>query len=278
MPDRDLDITKFSYGCYRKLKKTLGEFDAVVECNEIAIREFLEHAKKDDAKKYIQQLSKKHKVRIDEIDFWKLSSRIRQYYIVSVYQQSEQYFDNFKEEWKRYNKGIKWDDKRDGETKLQYILRNTSLVLPSDLIDIYNYYRLIRNYMSHTERDLLSIRNGLKKIKQNPNDFLNDLHLTKLPNSLENINYDDFILSTNIVKHIAYLLSTSSKPNNAIIAEILFEKSKENNGRTYKGLKKLKNDIVRYEKALKSFISVSFGRFSTNDSTDVMNRLKALLA
>ncbi len=26
MPDRDLDITKFSFYAYRKLKKTLGEF------------------------------------------------------------------------------------------------------------------------------------------------------------------------------------------------------------------------------------------------------------
>lgn len=59
MQDRDLDITKFSYPSYRKLKMTLGEFDAVVECNEIAIREFIEHAKKEDLQKYIQQLSKK---------------------------------------------------------------------------------------------------------------------------------------------------------------------------------------------------------------------------
>ena len=39
--DKNQDITKFSYFSYRALKNTLGEFDATVECNELAIREFI---------------------------------------------------------------------------------------------------------------------------------------------------------------------------------------------------------------------------------------------
>jgi hypothetical protein len=96
MPDRDLDITKFSYFSYRKLKKTLGEFDAVVECNEIAIKEFIENAPKENLQKYIQQLSSKHKVKVDKVDFLKFSSRIRQYYVASVSQQSEQFLKDFR--------------------------------------------------------------------------------------------------------------------------------------------------------------------------------------
>ncbi|MDM8568610.1 hypothetical protein QUF50_03675 [Thiotrichales bacterium HSG1] len=85
MPDRDLDITKFSYTSYQKLKKMLGEFDAVVECNEIAIREFIEKTQIEGTQKYIKQLSAKHKIRVDEVNFIKFSSRIRHYYIVSVF-------------------------------------------------------------------------------------------------------------------------------------------------------------------------------------------------
>lgn len=116
MPDRCRDITKFSFFSYRSLKKTLGEFDAVVECNEIAIRELLEQANKDDSHKYIQKLSKKHQVRVDEVDFFKFSSRIRQYYVSSVFQQSEQFYRNFKDEWKRYFPNAEWKEKLKGET------------------------------------------------------------------------------------------------------------------------------------------------------------------
>jgi len=76
MQDRNLDITKFSYDAYRKLKKTLGEFDAVVECNEIAIREFIEKSQIEDTRKYIQQLSAKHKLRVDEVNFLKFSTGV----------------------------------------------------------------------------------------------------------------------------------------------------------------------------------------------------------
>ncbi len=278
MPDRDLDITKFSFFAYRKLKKTLGEFDAVVECNEIAIKEFIEQAPKENLQKYIQQLSSKHKVKVDEVDFLKFSSRIRQYYVASVSQQSEQFLKDFRTEWQEYFPEKVWIEPGKGETKFQNTLKNISLSLPSDLIDIYEYYRIVRNYMSHTDRDLEELKSRYEKIQKNKNEFLSNLHLSRLPNTLNEIDFSDFLILTNIVKHIAYLISTSSKPDNDRIAEILFDKSKLDNGKTFKGLKKLKNDKDRFENALKSYITTSFGRFSNNDINSIYKKLESLLA
>lgn len=154
MPDRDLDITKFAYFAYRKLKKTLGEFDAVVECNEIAIREFIQKAQTPG---YIERLSDKHNIIVNEVDFMKFGSRIRQYYLASVFQQSEQFLKDFKKEWRDYFYDKEWLDLEKGETVLQNVLRNLSLSISPDLIDFYEYYRLIRNYMSHTDRDINKI-------------------------------------------------------------------------------------------------------------------------
>lgn len=278
MSDRELDITKFSYESYRKLKKTLGEFDAVVECNEIAIREFIEKAQAQDARNYIKQLSSKHRVKVDEVDFIKFGSRIRHYYLASVFQQSEQFLKDFKEEWKFYFPTKEWLEIKKGETSLQNTLRTISVSIPSDLIDFYEYYRLVRNYMAHTDRDVDELRSRFKKTQENTNEFLNDLHLFGAPNSLETINFDDFLILTNIVKYIAFAICNHSKPDNNRIAEILFEHSKKNNKSAYKGLKKLKNDENRYNNALKSFIITTFGRFSSTDIEEVVNELKRLLA
>jgi len=278
MPDRDLDITKFSYFAYRKLKKTLGEFDAVVECNEIAIKEFVEQAPEEKVQQYVQQLSQKHKVKVDEVDFLKFSSRIRQYYISSVFQQAEQFLKDFKTEWTQYFSDKAWAEPLKGETKLQNTLKNISLTLPSDLIEVYEYYRLVRNYMSHTDRDLEELKNRHAKIQANTNDFLKDLHLSSLPNSLDKIDFSDFLLLTNVIKHTAFLISTSAKPDNEKIAKILFDKAKENDNRAYQGLKKNKNDKNRFENAIKSFITTNFGRFSNNDIDIVSKKLESLLA
>ncbi|MCD4735678.1 MAG: hypothetical protein K8R53_06510 [Bacteroidales bacterium] len=278
MPDRDLDITKFSFIAYRKLKKTLGEFDAVVECNEIAINEFLEQAKKEDIRKYIQQLSTKHKVKVDEVDFLKLSSRIRQYYVASVFQQAEQFLKDFKEEWIKYFPDKTWIEPLKGETKIQSTLKSISLTLTTDLIDIYEYYRIVRNYMSHTDRDIEELKIRYKKVHANQNKFLRDLDLSVLPNKIDEVDFSDFLILTNIVKHIAYLISTTSKPDNERIAQILYDKSKEDKGKAYKGLKKLKNDSKRYETAIKSFITSNFGRFSARDISEVHKKFENLLA
>lgn len=150
--------------------------------------------------------------------------------------------------------------------------------MPSDLIDVYEYYRLVRNYMSHTDRDLEELKNRYKKIQTNKNGFLNELHLSSLPNPVNDINFTDFLILTNIVKHIAYIISTSSKPENDRIAEILFDKSKDDNSKAFKGLKKLKNDKERFENALRSFITTNFGRFSNDDIKVVSKKLESLLA
>lgn len=276
MPDRDSDITKFSFFAYRKLKKTLGEFDAVVECNEIAIREFLEQAEKEDVNKYIEQLSLKHKVKVNEVDFLKFTSRIRQYYVSSVFQQAEQFLKDFKNEWVEYYPKVGWSDLNKGETKFENTIRNIKIVLPSDLIEIYEYYRIVRNYMSHTDRDKEELKRRLKQIEKNSNTFLKDFHLSGMPNKLEDIDFTDFLILTNIVKNVAYEFSTKSKPDNKRVAEILYELSKEN--KSYKGLKKLKNDNERYDKAIRSFITSNFGRFSSRDMADTSNEFKRLLA
>ena len=120
---RDITETKFSFKAFRSLKKGLGEFDAVVECNELAIREFLQNLKaSQDKNQFIQSLSQKHQIRVDTVSIDLFSSRIRLFYILSIMQQAEQFIDEFKKEYKTYYKD--WTDKVDGETDFDNLLRN----------------------------------------------------------------------------------------------------------------------------------------------------------
>ncbi len=281
MADRDLDITKFSYKSYRRLKKTLGEFDAVVECNEIAIREFIKNAEEKGSEKYIKQLSSDHDVRVDAVDFSKFSSRIRSYYLASVCQQLEQFLKDFRSEWKEFFPEREWLNRKEGETALANALR-TLEGLPVDLlspnlIKVYNYYRLVRNYVEHTDRDIKALTDLIDEIEKG-NEIkgdLKNLHILKVSNRIESINFDDFLILTKIVKHIAFSICFHAKPENNKIAEMLFRESKNKHSIC---LKKLKNNEERYDKALKRFITTTYGRFSSKDIKEVLDKLKSLLA
>ena len=206
------------------------------------------------------------------------------YYISSVSQQAEQFLKDFKEEWIYYFNEKEWIEikKKKGkatETFLENTLRNTVVTLPYEIQELYDYYRLVRNYMSHNDRDIDAIYSSHKKIMKKNGLALSGLHIANSPpNTIENINFEDFLILTNIVKHIAYLICIKSKPSNKRIAEILFEIPKENKTKYCNGLKKLRNNDERYERALQSFAFTSFGRFSTVDIKEVTIHLKSLLA
>lgn len=277
MPDRDLDITKFSYKSYRKLKTSLGEFDAVVECNELAIREFM-HNLQTGGCEFIEQLSRKHHVKVNEVKVKKFTSRIRGYYIASVYQQSEQFLSDFKREWIEYFPEKNWVDKENGQTALDNTLKTIGLNLPSDIKCIYDYYRLVRNYMSHTDRDIKDLEKQLKEIRDNnKKEDLIFSKLPSLPNNINNLDFNDFIILTNIIKHIAFLICQQSKPSNDRIAEIIFKKFSDNK-QMLAGVKKLINHDKRYQKAIKSCIMTEYGRFSTDDADEIASSLIRLLA
>lgn len=278
MSDRNQDITKFSFFSYRALKKTLGEFDAVVECNELAIREFIDRKNNDDD--YIQKLSIKHSIRVNSFAVAKFNARIRQYYLLSVMQQFESFTQDFRREWIKYYPNYNWDNKNSDETPLEWTLRNIKLTIPipNELLQAHNYYRLVRNYMAHTDRDHAKIDKLHDTLSKLDSPIIPLCACQAIPSPLDQIEFGDFILATNIVKSIAYLLSSGSKPTNMRIAELLYEQAQSSNTSTIHGISKLRRDEVRFFNAIDNFAVTTFGRFSEHDLEEVRNEFIRLLA
>lgn len=140
------------------------------------------------------------------------------------------------------------------------------------------YYRLVRNYCAHTDRDVKKIDNSYKKVCKSDLSFLSQMHLEKKPNSLSAIDFDDFIILTNIVKHVAYTMCMGSKPSNDRIAKNLLKWSKDDGASAFKGIKKLKNNELRYVQAMERFAATHCGRLSSEDLKEVIKEFRCLLA
>ncbi len=287
--NRDYTKTKFSFHSFRNIKKGLGEFDAVVECNELAIREFTSNlSKTPDKETYIQALAEKHSVRVDTVSLKLFESRIRQFYIMSVMQKAEQFFDEFKKEYKDYNPI--WVDKKDGETDLDNLLINTFSSLKNGIKEIkeevyfgYEYYRFVRNRFAHfEEKDNKKLKSYLQKVKNYQVFYNNTFHSNSKPNEYKEIDFNDFLLITNIIKNIGYTLCEKCKPDNQILAEIISKKeitTKTNKKiNSVKSLSKLKNNSERYSNAIENLLNSHFGRINENDRNEIIMNLNRILA
>jgi len=285
---RDINETKFSFKAFRNLKKGLGEFDAVVECNEMAIREFLKNLKaSQDQKQFIQDLSQKHGVRVDTVSVDLFSSRIRLFYILSVMQQAEQFIEEFRKEYKTYYPT--WSDKVDGETDFDNLLRNifTSKGRGIDGIgkEVYHgfeYYRMVRNRFAHSEqKDIKKLENQCSKISEYKGFYNSTFHSLDSPNNYDKIDFNDFLLFTNIIKNIGYTLCEKCKPDNLQLAEKIASLEVQVENKLIKPIKnifKLKNDPDRFSNAIGNLLNSNFGKINQTDRDEIIQHINSILA
>lgn len=283
---RDINETKFSFKAFRNLKKGLGEFDAVVECNEMAILEFLKNLNAShNQKKFIQDLSQKHGVRVDSVNIDLFSSRIRLFYILSVMQQAEQFFAEFKKEYLTYNPTWTEKKEKDGETDFDNILSNIFTSKGRGINEIgkevyhgFEYYRLVRNRFAHSEeKDLKKLNNQCLKISEYADFYNNKFHSVNSPNKYEKIDFSDFLLFTNIIKHIGYKLCDKCKPDNSQLADkILNLEIKVDNKtiRPIRSINKLKNDPTRFLNAIGNLLNTTFGKINSTDRDEIIQYIK----
>jgi hypothetical protein len=277
-----MENKNFAFRCYFKLKTNLGRFDSVVECNELAIREFEAIAKSSiSQEEYIKSLSKKHGVKVDSIDAAIFRVRISQWYILSVYQQAEEFFKEFKHE---HPKRSQWTQKTERETNLNYVLTSLN-IKASDLdatekgirYDIFEYYRLIRNRFMHTDVKEDKLLELLNKINQNKT-IVFEKYRVEAPNEYNKLNFDDFILFSRVTKDIAQELCHLAKPSASEIAQMLIERDQEKDPKkkeiNLKGLKRFSNNRERQRKCMQNLLKSQYN-LQEEDFYPIMEELKA---
>lgn len=285
---RDKSETKFSFKAFRNLKKGLGEFDAVVECNELAIREFLKNLKASQNKnQFIQDLSEKHDIRVDTVNIDLFSSRIRLFYILSVMQQAEQFIDEFRKEYVPYNST--WTKKEDGQTDFDNLLHNIYSSkgrgidgIGKEVYHGFEYYRLVRNRFAHSEeKDLQKLKNKCIKISEYKDFYNTAFHSINSPNHYDKIDFNDFLLFTNIIKNIGYSLCDKCKPDNSKLAKRLLTLEIKVANKTIEPLKnifKLKNNPDRFSNAMGNLLNSNFGRINEEDKNEIIQHINGILA
>ncbi len=250
----------FRFFCVTELYRNLGKHDAFVEFAEIAIRDFIanfeENSTINDFDIFLQKKSNLHSIKVDTIDKTLYKSRIAQGYIFSVYQTFELFLRKLKTEHiELYRQNWNLNDSSDSLLiKILHKISNSTTNITDSIgkhrIEIYEYYRLVRNKYAHEHINLDKLSKKHNKVSLFKLDIENDYKFKNIPNQFGNINFDDFILFTRTVKDIADNICNSLNPDDEIFISYL---------KHVKMFKGLANNPKRRYNAIISFLNNKYG-------------------
>ncbi len=276
--------TTFQFPCYRTLNRSMGKVDAIIQSNEIAIQHFLAEAEKQtDRDAYLRSMNKRYGTNLlGYVDPATLGLRIRHLYLVSTYQQAEDFLRRFKEEHPRSRE---WAPRCELPL-LEHVLRNigpnydaSAKVVGRLEIKIFNYYRRVRNRFVHVEaaeekRPDKGLETTARELRLAVDDHA-DLSTITAPNAYHAISFYDFVLFTATFKRIARGLCRAGRPEDEDIVRMVQRLDAHPRSTVnLKGLRKWKSRPERLKSALTTLLQVEFN-LSEEESKPVVDLLIA---
>ena len=217
MPDKSkIRGASFNIPSIRMLVKTLGEYDALVEYQEVANRLMLkeQESSKEPFRDYLARVSKDVKINLNDITLQDYKSAIIQGYLVFPNASFDVFLDGFVDDVRiliddQFNIGN--NKKGCNFEKIVDALKDITITLTidQDKVNLYHYYRLLRNDLAHRlNKNYQAEYNAIDK------HIIKGFYPTLSgPNQKSSLNFDDFILCTANIKNIAFEMTKSLLPH-----------------------------------------------------------------
>jgi hypothetical protein len=242
-------MAELRFQSYCRLKQYLGQYDAIVELTELAMRELLENAiLSENVSAYISKSSDKFKIKVSYDSNLNIAKVLSEGYIVNVCQSAELFLHEFSNEYSILHK-VQWKS-YDKKSKLQGALENVtngaSININEQLsIELFEYYKLVRNSIVHKSMTTNKICQLQKDILSKHSQHIISQYQT-LPNDPQKLNFDDFILFSRVTKDIAGVLCRLGKPSDAQIMNYVLQNAKQ--------LKKFANNPTRFKDSIMRYL------------------------
>lgn len=202
----------FSIPSNRNLWHSLGEFDALVEYQEVASRNYLDvfDSTKETFRDYLMRTSCAVGIHLNDITLDNFKQVQHQGYLVfpnasfdefiSAYVKDVKFLITPDFELSNKNDNCKFDNLLDALSVIGIVPK-----IDVAKINLYHYYRLLRNDIAHRLN-----KDYAKEYKLIDSSAIHSLYPTLgLPMPKNGLNFDDFILCTANIKNIADILTLS---------------------------------------------------------------------
>lgn len=210
-----------------QFKATLGQYCSINQFIELSKRGFLsEHGDViSDREKFIDYANR-NQITLTEYNADKMDKFISLSYIVNIHLCFESFLHDLLIHMRKYGATV-ISEKNKEDSLLIYVVKN--LIIDSSyklqpLIDICEYYRLVRNKAVHSSSEDNAHKIALSKL--NKHSFVKDAKFCKLsaPNCFDYISFDDFVMFARSVNELAISLYCSFQYDyDMLISEVLLE-------------------------------------------------------
>jgi hypothetical protein len=269
----------FRFKAEARLRQYLGEYDALVELNELAVRYFVDSAQKTgDVRSFVDNASASHGVRVNADSLDDLRLNTAKTHILVVYQSADQFLAEFEREhcWlhQRAWKGQGKEKKSPLERVLEEVAGSYGegqRVIGKAQESVFEYYRQVRNLITHrddptseeAEDNLADSEDVGKRTKQLEsmhkglhNRFLDEIKetfgLEGVPHRFNELTFDDFILYSRNLKLIAERLSLCGRPRDPALLSAIDESIQ-------RFLRHDRNNLPRVQRRIAGKLKTRFG-------------------
>ena len=187
---------------YNKIKQDLGVSDSINEYIEVLLRQF-ENTSHDENS--FQSIATRFGIKVNDVPPQVAISRIREYYIISVYQVFEDFLNQMHKFLIKY--GVYKENKDSSTSMLKHI--HVSLVgmrEKSETAYLYyiicDYYRLVRNLCTHTD-NIDKVTMAYQNLCARKEEIVALFPKLQVPNKYDEVKFDDFIFYSRAVKKLA---------------------------------------------------------------------------
>lgn len=261
----------YKYKAYKNLLLELGKLDYIFELTQISLLEFQKNLEKCSSQtEYIKQKSIESGIIVNYDNNNNLYNLVTLSQIANVYHYVETYFYELKDE---YNSYIENDSEKlkfsKGETKLQSVLNllkklnrtNLKDEIPQHLLDIFDYYHILRVYFSHKSttdlKDITAKRNKALKHFEINTDLIQRYRTKSYLNTQDKLTYNYFFLFTQVSKELALIVSSFMFPNPVGFI------NKEGLNKKKKG-----NDTLKNKRIVKNYLITNYGYICSEEADE----------
>ena len=187
---------------YNKFKQDLGISDAINEYIEVLLQQF-ENSLYDESS--FQEIAKEFGIKVNDVSPQVAICKIREYYIISVFQVFEEFLNQIYSFLKEY--GVYKQNKDSSVSMLKHVhssllgMRETSETTYLYYL-IFDYYRFVRNLCAHND-NINKVKNAYTILSNRKEEIKKSFKKLDAPNEYMNIKFDDFILYSRAAKKLA---------------------------------------------------------------------------
>ncbi len=197
----------------REMWKALGEYDALAQYLELTSRKFQsEYAKIDGLSfaEFLTQEAQKEDVPTRNLTLNNYLSYKIMMFLTLPYSSFDHFIDEFKNDYnKLFGQRLEMDGDGSNYDKLIKALKKNGICPQIDKfkVDLFNYYRLVRNVFAHQCDTITKINHAFSAIdKKQVTDYYTTL---AEPKSYDQLVFNDYVLCTANIKNISDIITES---------------------------------------------------------------------